>query len=73
MKKVVSVSLGSSKRDHSVEVNFLGEKFEVSRRGTDGDIDRPPINLASRSLVYNQVASGGRDNLGGLHLPISCP
>lgn len=34
MKQVVSVSLGSSKRDHKVEAEFLGEKFVIERIGT---------------------------------------
>ncbi len=42
--KVVSISLGSSKRDHYVETTFLGEKFIIERRGTDGDMDAA-INL----------------------------
>lgn len=40
MKHVVSISLGSSKRDHKVEAEFLGEKFLIERIGTDGDMDR---------------------------------
>ncbi|MGI6649971.1 MAG: quinate 5-dehydrogenase [Bacillota bacterium] len=39
MKRVVSVSLGSSRRNHSVEVEFLGEKFWIERIGTDGDME----------------------------------
>ena len=38
MKHVVSVSLGSSKRDKSVEIELGGEKVLVERIGTDGDI-----------------------------------
>lgn len=37
MKHVLSVSLGSSKRDHKVELEILGEDFIIERRGTDGD------------------------------------
>lgn len=40
MKHVVSVSLGSSKRNHAVETEFLGEKFKIERIGTDGDWDK---------------------------------
>ncbi|MDD4767799.1 MAG: quinate 5-dehydrogenase, partial [Desulfotomaculaceae bacterium] len=36
MKRVVSVSLGSSRRDHKVNIELLGEKLEIARRGTDG-------------------------------------
>jgi len=37
LKWIVSVSLGSSARDHMVEVELLGEKYRIERRGTDGD------------------------------------
>ncbi|AZR74673.1 quinate 5-dehydrogenase [Anoxybacter fermentans] len=40
MKHVVSISLGSSERDHAVETEILGEKFLIERRGTDGDINK---------------------------------
>lgn len=40
MKRIVSVSLGSSKRDHSVETKILGETFFIERIGTDGDIKK---------------------------------
>ena len=39
MKKVVSVSLGSSTRDHQATVKLLGEDFDISRVGTDGKLD----------------------------------
>lgn len=37
-KRVVSVSLGSSKRDKTHNTVILGEEFEISRVGTDGDL-----------------------------------
>ena len=40
MKRVVSVSLGSSKRNKTAEVEFLGEQFRVERIGTDGSVSR---------------------------------
>ena len=40
MKKIVSVSLGSSSRDHAYTTELLGEKFEISRVGTDGDVNK---------------------------------
>ncbi|MGB9749579.1 MAG: quinate 5-dehydrogenase [Caldisericia bacterium] len=40
MKKILSISLGSSKRDKKVNVNILGEDFEIQRIGTDGDIQK---------------------------------
>ena len=40
LKKVLSVSLGSSSRDHTTEAEFLGQPFWLSRQGTDGDYAR---------------------------------
>ncbi len=37
MKRVVSVSLGSSAKDHEFETEFLGHSFHVKRLGADGD------------------------------------
>lgn len=38
MKRAVSISLGSSKRDKSVKVNLNGQEILVERIGTDGDV-----------------------------------
>lgn len=40
MKRVVSISLGSSKRDKKVEFEILNEKFILERIGTDGSKER---------------------------------
>jgi hypothetical protein len=40
MKKILSVSLGSTTRDHTTEAEFMGQHFWLSRQGTDGDLDR---------------------------------
>ncbi|MBS1721903.1 MAG: quinate 5-dehydrogenase [Armatimonadetes bacterium] len=37
VKHVVSVSLGTSKRDKSFRTDILGQTFEIDRIGTDGD------------------------------------
>lgn len=34
----MSVSVGSSKRDHEVEVDLAGQKVRIRREGTDGDL-----------------------------------
>ena len=47
MKRVVSVSLGSSKRDSKVETEILGEKILIERIGTDGNWDEA-INMIRR-------------------------
>ena len=40
MKTVVSISLGTSKRDKKDEVEMLGDTYVLERRGTDGDMKR---------------------------------
>ena len=37
MKKILSISLGSSSRDHSTVHEFLGEQCEISRKGYNAD------------------------------------
>ncbi|ABR50598.1 conserved hypothetical protein [Alkaliphilus metalliredigens QYMF] len=44
MKRVVSVSLGSAKRDHCAEIELMGETIQIERIGTNGNIQRA-INL----------------------------
>ena len=66
MKRVVSVSIGSSSRDHEVNVSLLGEEFNVSRRGTDGDLDKACALL--RELAGKVDAIG----LGGLDIYLRC-
>ncbi len=40
MKRAVSISLGSSKRNKSVEVDLLGERVCIERIGADGDMEK---------------------------------
>ncbi len=40
MKRAVSISLGSSKRDKKVVIEFGGEPVQVERIGTDGDVEK---------------------------------
>jgi hypothetical protein len=40
MKRAVSISIGSSKRNKAVEVELLGEKVSIERIGTDGDMEK---------------------------------
>lgn len=61
MKRVVSVSLGSSRRDHRVEVELLGEKFEISRRGTDGDFEKAIVLLQELDGQVDAIGLGGID------------
>jgi hypothetical protein len=40
MKRAVSISIGSSKRDKATEVKILGETVMIERIGTDGDMKK---------------------------------
>jgi hypothetical protein len=40
VKKILSISTGSSSRDHTTRHVFLGQECELSRKGTDGDLDK---------------------------------
>ena len=40
MKRAISISLGSSKRNKSTEIEILGEKVQIERVGTDGDMNK---------------------------------
>ncbi|GAC1572027.1 MAG: hypothetical protein NVS3B7_02500 [Candidatus Elarobacter sp.] len=61
MKKVVSVSLGSSSRDHRAEVELLGERFDIARVGTDGSIDRAIARLKELDGHVDAIGLGGID------------
>jgi len=61
MKRVVSVSLGSSKRNHIVQAEILGEKFSIERLGTDGDVNKAREMIASLDGKVNAIGLGGTD------------
>lgn len=61
LKKVLSVSLGSSTRDHSVETEFLGEKFFIERIGTNGDMDKAIKIIQERDGLVDAFGLGGID------------
>ncbi len=61
MKKVVSVSLGSSSRDHTYTAELLGEKFEISRVGTDGNVEKMKQLFKELDPVVDAFGMGGGD------------
>lgn len=61
MKRVVSVSLGSSRRDHRVEVEILGEDFIIERRGTDGSLERAVAMIRELDGHVDAIGLGGVD------------
>ena len=61
MPSVVSVSLGSSKRDHEVETELLGQKIFFKRVGTDGDFERAQELLREYDGNVDAIGLGGID------------
>lgn len=61
MKRVVSVSLGSSKRDHAVEVELLGQLCRVERIGTDGDLGKAIALVRELDGQVDAFGMGGID------------
>jgi len=67
MKRAVSISLGSTKRDKVVEVDLLGERVRIERIGTDGDIARAAALFAELDGKVDAFGVGGIDL--GEHTP----
>jgi hypothetical protein len=61
VKRVVSVSLGSSSRDHRAAVTFMGEEFDISRVGTDGKLDVALANVRDLDGKVDAIGLGGID------------
>lgn len=61
MKHIVSVSLGSSRRDKRSEVEIAGERFLIERIGTDGDLRRFQSLFAELDGKVDALGIGGAD------------
>jgi len=61
MKRAVSVSLGSSKRNSSVEIELLGERVSIERIGTDGDMERAAELFGELDGKVDAFGVGGTD------------
>ncbi len=59
--RVVSVSLGSSKRNHAVEVEMLGRRLHIERIGVDGDYDKACAMIARLDGEVAAIGLGGTD------------
>ena len=65
MKRAVSISIGSSKRNKAVEVELLGEKVSIERIGTDGDMEAAAQKYKELDGTVDAFGVGGAD-LGAL-------
>ncbi len=61
MKRAVSISIGSSKRDKAVEISLLGEKVSIERIGTDGDMEAAARKYQELDGKVEAFGVGGAD------------
>jgi len=61
MKRVLSVSIGSSKRDKTYTGEFLGQEVEVGRKGTDGDMKKAGEIIKELDGKIDCFGIGGTD------------
>lgn len=73
MKRAVSVSIGSSKRNKSVEVELLGEKVIIERVGTDGSMEKAAQLYRELDGKVDAFGVGGTDlglTVGSRYYPL---
>jgi len=61
MKRAVSISIGSSKRDKAVKIQLLGETVQIERIGTDGDTQKAAQMYAELDGKVDAFGVGGAD------------
>jgi hypothetical protein len=61
MKRAVSISIGSSRRDKAVTVNLLGEDVSIERIGTDGDMEAAALKYKELDGKVDAFGVGGAD------------
>jgi hypothetical protein len=61
MKRAVSISIGSSKRNKAVEVTLLGQPVSIERIGTDGDMEAAARKYQELDGQVDAFGVGGAD------------
>jgi hypothetical protein len=61
MKRAVSISIGSSKRNKAVEVELLGEMVRIERIGTDGSMEKAAQLYRELDGIVDAFGVGGTD------------
>lgn len=61
MKRAVSVSIGSSRRDKRVNIQLLGQDVCIERMGTDGDMEKAARLLGELDGKVAALGVGGAD------------
>ena len=59
MKKILSISVGSSSRDHTTRHTFLGQECEISRQGTNGDFPKAVQRYREMDGKVDAFGAGG--------------
>jgi len=73
MKQVVSISLGSSQRDHQVITTILGQEILIRRMGVDGDFRRARELFLELDETVDAFGMGGCEfgiNFDGRYYPL---
>jgi len=61
MKRAVSISIGSSKRNKTAVVELLGEQIQIERIGTDGDMEKAAQLYRELDGNVDAFGMGGTD------------
>jgi hypothetical protein len=61
MKRAVSISIGSSTRDKTVQIQLLGEQVQIERIGTDGDLEKAARLYQELDGKVDAFGMGGTD------------
>ncbi len=61
MKRAVSISIGSSKRDKAVIIDLLGESVSIERIGTNGDMEAAALKFKELDGKVDAFGVGGAD------------
>jgi len=61
LKRAVSISIGSSKRNKSTQINLLGETVLIERIGTDGDMKKAARLFSELDGKVDALGVGGTD------------
>lgn len=59
VKKILSISVGSSSRDHTTRHTFLGQECEISRQGTNGDFNKAIQRYRDMDGKVDAFGAGG--------------
>jgi len=73
MKRAVSISLGSVKRDKKVTITLLGEEITIERIGTNGDVEKAIQLYNELDGKVDAFGVGGIDlgvTIAGRHYPL---